>query len=304
MNEDGLIEALRARLAGDDPRVVVGIGDDAAVLATLAGQAVVSVDAQVEGVHFDRRWLETADVAHRGISAALSDLAAMGAEATAVLVSWELPAGEPEAGLRGLVDGLAEASRDYRVPIVGGNVARGPALSQHTTVIGEVRRAATLRSGAKPGDGVFVSGPLGTAAVGLRALMAGENDAFAQRWRRPTARLDLARLIAAQASACVDISDGLGSELTHLARASGVGARVELARVPTAPGQAERARALGHDPEALVVAGGEDYELLFTSIAPVDPRLATRVGEITDGDVEIVRADGARWSGERGFRHR
>lgn len=305
MNEDELIDRLRARLSrDDDPRVVIGIGDDAAVLAPAPAGVVVSVDAQVEDVHFRRAWLDLADVAHRGVSAALSDLAAMGSEARAALVSWELPERDGDRALIELVEGLAQASRDYDVPIVGGNVSRGPALSQHTTVIGEATEPPVRRGGARPGDAVYVTGPLGATALGMHSLMDGRDDAFGARFRRPRARMDRRALVASVARACIDISDGLGSELGHLADASGVGFTVDLSAVPTMAGFDELAEELDLDPEDLVVAGGEDYELLFTARDKVPEELATKIGVVTPSGIALRRRDGSRYRGEAGFRHR
>ena len=188
------------------------------------------------------------------------------------------------------------------MPIVGGNVSRGPVLSQHTTVIGEAPTGGEIRrDGARVGDTLYVTGPIGAAATGLRELMADDCGDFVDRWRRPRARMDRLALVA-QANACVDISDGLASELGHLCAASGVGARVELARVPVHEGQRERGRVLGHDPDDLVAAGGEDYELLLAGRG-LDEARCTAIGEVTGDDVTIVRSGGAPWTGAVGFRH-
>ncbi|MGE0786494.1 MAG: thiamine-phosphate kinase [Sandaracinaceae bacterium] len=302
MDEDELIDRLRSALDTSDDRVALGIGDDAAVLSN---GSVVSVDAQVEGTHFLREWLPPALIAMRGVSTALSDLAAMGARASAVLVSWELPAAEPDATIRAMIDGLADASRRYAVPVVGGNVSRGPGIAQHTTVIGEALGEPVRRSGARSGDVVYVTGPIGAAALGLACLRGGHAGAFAERWQRPLARLDLAATIAERASAAIDVSDGLVSELFHLAAASGVGFEVELARVPRDDAFDDHAHADGLDPEALIAEGGEDYELLFTSSSAIDPALATAIGKVTATRTMVVRrADGSRWAGRGGFRHR
>ncbi|MCA9608139.1 MAG: thiamine-phosphate kinase [Myxococcales bacterium] len=296
MTENELLRALAARLSKDDPRVATGIGDDAAVLAD---GTVLSVDAVIEGVHFEREWLSLRDVGWRGTVAALSDLAAMGAAPVAVLSSVSAP--RPEEVLE-VMDGVAEAAHAHEAALVGGNVARSDALSLHTTVVGRARSPWT-RAGARVGDAVYVTGTVGAAALGWRALAQGRVlPTFADRWRRPRARFDLTAHLGP--SACLDVSDGVARDLSRLCSASGVGARIEIDRLPTEPGFAEACAELGLDPDAIALGGGEDYELLFTMAASLPPSLATRIGEIVEmPGVHVLGRDGSLTLRDSGHGH-
>lgn len=312
MDEHALIEAIRARLDTSDARVSLGIGDDAAILAPTAGGAVLSVDAAVEGVHFDRRWLTLEEVGHRSVVAALSDLAAMGARPLAALSSLVLPRSMSDAEVLALVDGIAGAARAYDAPVVGGNVASGATLVLSTTVVGEAPPGgALLRGRARAGDAVHVTGTLGTAALGLAALAAGLPESetaapFMARWRRPRARFDVREALLGVAHAAIDVSDGLLADLGQVCAASGVGAVIECARLPLAPGHDELAAALGQDPDAFALGGGEDYELVFTTAPDVRVPGATPIGHLREGrGVEARERDGRpRATGCHGFQHR
>jgi thiamine-monophosphate kinase len=239
--------------------VVVGPGDDAAVLRPAPGEDLVAtVDAVVEGVHFDAR-STPADVGWKALAVNLSDLAAMGARPLAALVALGLPPDPPLATLRGLARGLGACAREHGLPVVGGNVTRSPALSVTVTALGAVPEGrAVLRSGARPGDLVAVTGTLGDAALGLAP---GAPAALARRQRRPTPRVRAGLALAGLVRAAVDVSDGFVQDLGHLCRASGVGALVAAADLPLSPAYRRAARRLP-DPWAPALAGGEDYELV------------------------------------------
>jgi thiamine-monophosphate kinase len=239
--------------------VVVGPGDDAAVLRPAPGEDLVAtVDAVVEGVHFDRR-STAADVGWKALAVNLSDLAAMGARPVAALVALALPPGVPVATLRGLARGLGACARRHRTPVVGGNVTRAGALSLTVTVLGAVPEGrAVLRSGARPGDLVAVTGTLGDAALGLRPGAAGP---LLRRQRRPVPRLAAGLALAGRVRAAIDVSDGLVQDLGHLCRASGVGARIGVVDLPVSAAYRRAVRRLA-DPWAPALAGGEDYELV------------------------------------------
>ncbi len=250
-------ESMRSA-SGPPPPGETWIGDDAAVLCLGPGPLVVSTDAVVDGVHFDLSLVGLGDVGWKALTAAVSDLAAMGADPAFALVAFCLPEG---TDLDALCDGVAEASSAWACPVVGGDLSSAPALSVTATVAGTVDGppAATRRDGAHPGDTIFVTGPLGASAAGLRLLRAGTvgdaaQSACAAAYRRPRARLAEGRAARrAGATALLDLSDGLALDLHRLADASGVG--FELDTVPTAEG-ATREEALG---------GGEDYELVVTT---------------------------------------
>jgi thiamine-monophosphate kinase len=244
--------------------VLVGIGDDAAVLAPPPGeQLVATVDAVVEGVHFGPGF-RPAEVGWKSLAVNLSDLAAMGARPLWALVGLATPRGEDRARLGRMGDGLADCARRFGVAVVGGNVTAARDLSLTVTVVGSVRPgAALLRSGGRPGDLLLVSGTLGDAALGLAP---GAAPALRRRQRRPQPRLALGQALSGVARAAIDVSDGLLQDLGHLCEASGTGAVVELPRLPLS---AEYRRATRGRADAFEAAlgGGEDYELLV-AVAP------------------------------------
>jgi thiamine-monophosphate kinase len=285
VREDEWLERLRAR-ARPGAGVLLGIGDDAAVLrAPSAVDWVLTTDSLVDGVHLPQQ-AGAADWGHKLAAVNLSDLAAMGADPVAALLNLTLPELDP-VWLEPFFAALDEQLARHGAVLVGGNTARGPRVLG-LTAIGTVPGGRALsRSGARPGDGVYVSGTLGGAALGLERLMQGREAAasWVERQLRPTPRVELGRALRDLASACIDVSDGLARDLDRLARASGVGAALALDVLPLEPGlPAQRA-------ESLALYGGEDYELLFT-VAPeqeaalcrIADRLAvrlTRIGVVT-----------------------
>lgn len=310
MDEFERIREIERRLGGQWGSVRIGIGDDAAVLEPSSLPTVLSVDSAVEGVHFEWWLADARALGRRATVAALSDLAAMGATPSALLSALMLPESVDDATLLALVDGIADAAREVGAPVVGGNLSSAAITSITTTVVGTLEGAALTRSGARAGDAIFVSGPLGGSALGLQQLLADpqsrptEGSPFVTRFVRPIARIEQGRELAGIASAAIDISDGLLQDLGHVCRASGVGARIELERVPLQDGLVRAAEALGLDAVQLALTGGEDFELLYT--APTTAAVeGTRIGEVIDGhDVSVVDADGhAVEITRRGYRH-
>jgi len=239
--------------------VVVGPGDDAAVLRPRPGEdLVVTVDAIVEGVHFGSGF-SPADVGWKALAVNLSDLAAMGARPRYALVALGLPAGTSERRVRGIARGLGACARAHGVAVIGGNVSRASDLSVTVTAVGAVEEGrALLRSGARPGDLVAVTGTVGDAALGL---LAGAPPALVRRQRRPMPRVAAGLALAGLVRAAVDVSDGLAQDLGHLCAASGVGARIGLDDLPLSPAY-RRATRGRPDPWTAALAGGEDYELI------------------------------------------
>jgi len=256
-----LIEAFTRALPLSGEGVVLGPGDDAALLQAPAGEELVAtVDAVEEGVHFDRRFTP-GDVGWKALAVNLSDLAAMGARPLWALVALGVPRDTPVARLTGVARGLGACARRYGIAVAGGNVTRAPALALTVTVFGSAPKGKALRRvGARPGDAVMVSGTLGEAALGLER---GAAPRLARRQRRPEPRLALGRGLLGLASAAIDISDGLVQDLGHLCSASGVGASLRLAELPLSPAY-RRATAGRADPWAPALSGGEDYELCVT----------------------------------------
>ncbi|MBN8615766.1 MAG: thiamine-phosphate kinase [Deltaproteobacteria bacterium] len=270
---------------GDAQGIEVDVGDDAAVLAPSLGREVLSVDAHVEHVHFRRAWLSSRELGARAAMAALSDLAAMGAEPRVVLLSLALSDDVTDEELEALALGVRDACDETGARVVGGNLARASEISIHTTVIGRMTEAPLRRDGAKVGDGVYVTGTLGAAALGLAALEAGRSDTllapFVARWRRPRARVSEGRRLIDLASAAIDVSDGLALDLSRLAEASGVGIDLDAKDLPLEPDHAACAALLSRDPITLALIGGEDYELAFTApLSRALAGLATRIGSV------------------------
>jgi thiamine-monophosphate kinase len=270
IGEFGLI----ARLTGElevGPGVVLGPGDDAAVLAPTAGhRLVVTTDVLVEGHDFTAALSEPEDWGWKAVAANLSDLAAMGAEARWLVLALTVPEPTPVAILERLYAGVGQACRAFAVALVGGDVSAGPALSLAVTALGEAERPVP-RSGARPGDRLAVTGPLGAAAAGLALLQSGDRaaaellgrfPALAAAHRRPQPALAMGLALArAGATAMIDVSDGLAGDALHLAEASGTGIEIHDTAVSLAPGVAEAAALLGRDPLELALGGGEDFVL-------------------------------------------
>jgi thiamine-monophosphate kinase len=306
---------LLERLLGADRRasdaVELGIGDDAAIVRSGRERLIWTIDTQVEGVHFDRRWLSLEDVGWRSYQAAASDLAAMGARPLAALSSLILPRAFSRRELGALGRGQAAAARELRCPIAGGNLSRGGELSITTALLGASARPL-LRAGARPGDEIWLIGAVGLARAGLFALASGiakQNAALAEcalAWRRPRALIARGLALSGRARAAIDVSDGLGGDLGQLATASEVRAIVEEARLVSAlPGALMRAaQFLGEQPLALALTGGEDYALVATGPGARRPRFARRIGRIERGRGGVLERTGGRCSPlSRGFDH-
>ena len=355
LGERALIQRITSRLSLP-PWVVVGPGDDAAVIEPERGALeVLTTDAQVEGVHFDRRFVPPDAIGHRALAVNLSDLAAMGASPRVALLSLALPDALEVAVLDGLLDGLLALATQHRVALVGGNITRSPGpFVVDVTVTGSVRpRRVLTRAGARPGDEVYVTGTIGDALVGLRSLQSralragagpesggmakngcenpnpfsldvvradrtgprtanrgkapGEDVPFCeQRYLRPAPRLRAGILLGRNraASACMDLSDGLADGVRQMAEASGVGMCIEAAALPISEEAKRWHLARDEDAVKAAVAGGDDYELLFTVRPSHKGRLRsvqketgnlpiTRIGVVTKEHRLVVRtADG------------
>jgi len=310
VGEDELLAMVFPILAaeGESVDVTVGPGDDAAVLARSPHRMLLTTDALVEGVHFRRAWLSARELGARAFEVAASDVAAMGGRVRAVLLAIAAPSGWPVEDLRGVVRGVEGAARRAGGALVGGNLASAHELSLTVSVLGDAPARPLLRSGARAGDALFVTGRLGGAAFGLRLLADARSlrggETVRRCWRRPVARLHAGRALATAgvATAMMDLSDGLLIDAGRLARASAVGLMIDATRVPLAPALR------GLDPRAardLALRGGEDYELLFTvprrrlaRLAVLDLGCAaTRIGEVQAGhSVAVVDAGGRRLS--------
>jgi len=308
LGEHALISRITRRFAKPS-WVIVGPGDDAAVIQPERGTFdVLTTDAIVEGVHFDRRFVPPDAIGHRALAVNLSDLAAMGAQPRAALLSFVLPDQLEVADVDAMVEGLVALADTHRVAVVGGNITRSPGpLMIDVTAIGSVRpRRVLTRAGARPGDEVYVTGTLGGSAAGLALLRSGADLSgppdrgpvgsapLQDKYLRPQPRVRMGMLLGRNraASACIDLSDGLADGLRQIAAASGVGIAVEEASIPSVGG----AGAFDSD----------DYELLFTSRPAWKGRLRavrsqtgdlpiTRIGVVTKGGGVVLRsASGGR----------
>ncbi len=297
-----------ARMSGEDPRVVLGIGDDAALL-DLGGPEllVVTTDAMLEGRHFRLDWLEPAEVGWRAASGALSDVAAMGAAPTALFCTVGLPASWPVARADALLRGIADSAEAVGTTLAGGDVIASERALIDIMVLGQVPRGQQLtRDGAVAGQVLAVTGALGAPAGAVAALAELGTEALSEapevrgRFARPAPRVRAGRAIAASGLACVaiDISDGLVQDARHIAERSGVRAVIEAPRVPVAPGCVELAARIGADALVWALSGGEDFELLLAldeanvaALADLEPvaEIGLRVvGRIEDGEGAVV----------------
>ncbi len=310
--EFGLIARVTARLASDAPAVLLGPGDDAAIIAAPDGRVVASTDVLVEGRHFRRDWSSARDVGHRAAAANLADIAAMGAVPTALLVALCAPPELEVAWAEELSDGLsAEAARTGAV-IVGGDVSSSPTLTIAVTALGDLQTQSPLvRAGARPGDTVAICGRLGYAAAGYTVLSRGFRSPklLVEAYRRPQVEYAAGPgAVRLGATSMIDVSDGLIGDLGHVAEASAVG--IDLQREAFAIPQPMRdaATALGVDPYSWILTGGDDHA--FVATFPPGTALPSSwavVGQVLPASLfpgEGVTVDGRRWtSGSPGWDH-
>jgi thiamine-monophosphate kinase len=286
LGEFDLIERYFSRGSGRRD-VLLGVGDDAALLEVPPGRALVAaVDTLVEGRHFLPD-APAGSVGHQALAVNLSDLAAMGADPAWVLLSLSLPESD-EAWLQSFASGLYALAERHAVELVGGDTVRGP-LVVTVTALGSVEPALALRrDGARPGDVLFVSGWPGEAGAGLEALRNGavrnDDDPLVRRYRYAEPRVELGRALRGRASSAMDVSDGLYGDLQKLCKASAVGARLDLGQLPVS---AELARHHAQaECERFVLSGGDDYELLFT--VPVDRAAGFEAGALAGVPVHRI----------------
>jgi thiamine-monophosphate kinase len=299
LKEKQIIQRIR-RSAGRGRAGVLGIGDDCAVVQIpLHHEALVTTDFSLEGVHFRREWHPPDAVGHRCLARGLSDIAAMGGTPIATFLSLAMPQDLPQKWLDQFIAGLLKLAKRYSVTLAGGDTAQSPdGILADIVVLGSVQAGgAVLRSGARPGDLIYVTGSLGEAVADLNRLFKGENlrPAAHRKHFYPEPRVAVGRYLREKklASAMIDISDGLSTDLSHICEESGVGAVIHTDALPVAVN--------GDDGLQNALHGGDEYELLFT--ARPERRIPnglrgvpiTRIGEVVRGKrMTLVRADGSR----------
>lgn len=305
LGEFPFLHRLRQRVPSD-PRVILGIGDDCAALS-LPGTTVITTDAMIENVHFRREWTSFQMLGGKAFATNASDIAAMGAGPTFALLSIGASLDCEIEDLDAFFDGFIQAARAHGAALIGGNMSAAPCFMISVTLLGQASDGIVKRIGARPGDDVYVTGTPGDAALGLRLLQEGRDDAPARamksRFLSPTARVSIGRELATRhlATAMIDVSDGLLQDLGHLCEASGVGVAIEAPSLPLSP---EYRAILGEREWTLALTGGEAYELLFTVPAERQVDVAvlaergqcqvTRIGRI------VSHAEGIRVYGPDG----
>lgn len=312
--EKVLINRIRKLTSSGVPGLRLGIGDDCAVVRIPAGhEALITTDFSLEGIHFRRDWHPPESVGHRCLARGLSDIAAMGGEPVAAFLSLALPPKLPQSWVDRFLDGFLELARSFRVPLAGGDTAESPTgVLADIVVLGSVPRGkAILRSGARAGDRIFVTGALGGSAAALKEFSTGKKRPTPAGYKRhfyPLPRIAVGRYLREHriASTMIDISDGLSTDLAHICEESGVGAEVDRGRIPLA----RIGNPLHQADINAALHGGEDYELLFTARAAIQVphRIGrveiTEIGHIIAGDAMFAINGGKRIKLQaRGWEH-
>jgi thiamine-monophosphate kinase len=308
LNEFDVIRHLSRRLPEPPPEVVVPIGDDCAVLRLGDALWVAAADMLVSGRHF-KEWASPEDVGYKAVAANVSDVAAMGGVPRFVLASGG--ADDAETTLR-CMDGVLEACEEFGAYPLGGDTTGAAALTVDVSILGQLVHAPVLRTGARPGDLLAVTGELGASAAGLLALESGDTGPkrLIHKHLRPGPRLVAGSAAARLGThAMIDLSDGLASDVRHVCERSNVGCHIDLDLLPIAGDTREYLRSAGRNPEILAATGGEDFELLVAVSEKVVEALAsesevpvTVIGEVT-GEGVVFRRGGERVDGLSGWDH-
>lgn len=292
--EFGFIDFIRSHFPDHDG--TIGIGDDCAVMPSGEGELLFSTDLLMEGVHFLRNESSPEDVGWKAAAVNLSDIAAMGGTPVATFLSIALPKDAQGEWADRFIEGYTDISRQYDVPLLGGDTTSS--LRDIAVNVGVLGRCPSgrrlMRNGAKVGETIYVTGPLGDSAGGLQAILKGierteDVTRLICRHKRPIPRIEAGRLLmeSGKAGAMMDISDGIGSDLRHIMKASGVGAVIDLEKLPLSPELVSVCKEQGWDIYEMATSGGEDFELMFTAPAGLENELDIAVypiGKIVPGN--------------------
>jgi thiamine-monophosphate kinase len=286
LGEGGLIQRIRGQF--QDSGVVLGIGDDTAVLDIPEGHSVLFCsDLLAEDTHFICGLHPADSVGYKAVAVNVSDIGAMGGVPMHFVISLAAPGDLDTEWVDGFYSGVARACREFKVTLVGGDSSTAKSIFVDVAMVGRVKKGrAVRRSGAKPGDKIYVTGELGGSARGLQLLRSGvRDDPALNRHLYPQPRHLIGAAVAPEAHSMIDVSDGLSTDLGHILTESKVSARIYKDKIPAAPGSSE----------ADILHGGEEYELILTSAANLDGFPLTRIGEIipSTGKQEIFLVDGA-----------
>ncbi len=326
LGEEALLEKMRrlfsSGLAASPANVIIGIGDDAAVTVPAAGSEVWTTDLLLEGIHFQPEWQTPRELGHKSLAVSLSDVAAMGAAPRYALLSVACSASTTVDYILELCHGVACLAAAHRLKVIGGDTtASGGPLVVSLALSGVIPDGGTavFRSGARPGDRVFVTGHLGSAAAGLLLLMrqaAGDFPELREAFVRPEPRVQAGMRVRQHGgTGMTDLSDGLAADLRHVCQESGTGARIFQSRLPISDALLRASRRFDFDATSLALEGGEDYELLFTArpensnwiasaVAAAGVRV-TEIGEILPAEHGLLLSgdSGERLFKERGYDH-
>lgn len=315
--EFALIDRLAKMVAGERPEVVQGIGDDAAVIR-LAPEPdpylLVTTDLLVSGRHFNSEWATPEQIGIKASECNVSDIAAMGGVGRWMFVSLVLPEDTEVAWVEGVYRGIERSCRGHDIALLGGDTTQGPVASITISLLGMVMpESLCLRSHAKPGDLLMVTGALGASAAGLALLTSGKaaSDYLRRKHLEPRCRMDTSGIIAPLAHAMIDISDGLGAEVGHLCTRSQVGAEIHADWIPLHEEVIQAGRLVEVDPLQWALDGGEDFELLFSishrNAAELSKRgvQCTTVGHVTDqaGSILLIDREGRSEPLAGGYNH-
>jgi thiamine-monophosphate kinase len=323
IGEFGLINRIRKWTSTTNPGVVKGIGDDVAVIEISEKSWLVTTDLLIEGIHFERSWMDPFHLGRKALFVNVSDIAAMGGTPKYFLISLGLPKNLPLPFITSFYQGLRDGAKRFGVDLIGGDTSLSKKIIINICLLGEGKKGNLLfRSGAKVGDDLFISGTLGDAALGLRILkkngLRGSPKGLVNRQISPSPRIHLGQAIAEHrwATAMIDVSDGLLIDTNHLLEESGVGAHIWEDRIPLSTLYQQWVHAYSKNLYQFALRGGEDYELLFTAPPEMRRRISrlalslkipiTKIGEILPRKegLHLIRKGGRRYSPSRlGFEH-